>query len=55
MSKHNIGLKTLPLQGLSEPKFRKIIGKNDRLLRYFSVAISVSPMFVLILLSMFLR
>ena len=37
MSKYNIGLKTLPLQGLSEPefygdsvnKFRKIIGKND--------------------------
>ena len=37
MSKHNIGLKTLLLQGLSEPelygdlvyKFRKIIGKND--------------------------
>ena len=37
MSKYNIGLKTLLLQGLSEPqffgdlvyKFRKIIGKND--------------------------
>ena len=36
MSKHKVGLKTLPLQGLSEPefygdlvyKFRKIIGKN---------------------------
>ena len=37
MSKYNVGLKTLPLQGFSEPefygdlvyKFRKIIGKND--------------------------
>ena len=37
MSKYNIGLKALYLQGLSEPefygdlvyKFRKIIGKND--------------------------
>ena len=37
MSKYNLGLKTLLLQGLSEPefygnlvyKFRKIIGKND--------------------------
>ena len=37
MSKYNVGLKTLFLQGLSEPefygdlvyKFRKIIGKND--------------------------
>ena len=37
MSKYITGLKTLPLQGLSEPefygdlvyKFRKIIGKND--------------------------
>ena len=35
MSKYNIGLKTLLLQGLSEPdgdlmyKFRTIIGKND--------------------------
>ena len=37
MSKYNVGLKTLPLQGLSEPEFygdlvyefRKIIGKND--------------------------
>ena len=37
MSKCNVGLKTLLLQGLSEPefygdlvyKFRKIIGKND--------------------------
>ena len=37
MSKYNVGLKTLLLQGLSEPefygdlvyKFRKIIGKND--------------------------
>ena len=37
MSKHNVGLKTLLLQGLSKPefyghlvyKFRKIIGKND--------------------------
>ena len=37
MSKDNVGLKTLLLQGLSEPeffgdlvyKFRKIIGKND--------------------------
>ena len=37
MSKHNVGLKTLPLQCLSEPefsgdsvyKFRKTIGKND--------------------------
>ena len=37
MSKYNAGLKTLLLQGLSEPefygdlvyKFRKIIGKND--------------------------
>ena len=37
MSKYNVGLQTLLLQGLSEPefyrdsvyKFRKIIGKND--------------------------
>ena len=37
MSKYNVGLKTPPLQGLSEPefygdvvyKFRQIIGKND--------------------------
>ena len=37
MSKYNVGLKTLPVQGLSEPefygdlvyKFRKTIGKND--------------------------
>ena len=37
MSKYNVGLKTFPLQGLSEPefygdlayKFRKIIGKID--------------------------
>ena len=37
MSKYNVGLKTLLLQGLSEPefhgdlvyKFRTIIGKND--------------------------
>ena len=37
MSKYNVGLKTLLLQGLSEPefyedlvyKFRKTIGKND--------------------------
>ena len=37
MSKYNVGLKTLLLQGLSEPefygnlvnKFRKIMGKND--------------------------
>ena len=37
LSKYNVGLKTLLLQGLSEPKFygdlvykfRKIIGKND--------------------------
>ena len=37
MSKYNVGLKTLLLQGLSEPefygnlvfKFRKISGKND--------------------------
>ena len=37
MSKYNVGLKTLLLQGLSEPefygdllyKFRKIIGKHD--------------------------
>ena len=37
MSKYNVGLKTLLLQGLSEPEFygdlvynfRKIVGKND--------------------------
>ena len=37
MSKYNVGLKTLLLQGLSEPefygdlvyKFRKVIDKND--------------------------
>ena len=37
MSKYNVGLKTLLLEGLSEPEFywdlvykcRKIIGKND--------------------------
>ena len=40
VSKYNVGLKTLLLQGLSEPefygdlvyKFRKIIGKNDFLI-----------------------
>ena len=40
VSKYNVGLKTLLLQGLSEPefygdlvyKFRKIIGKNDSLI-----------------------
>ena len=40
MSKYNVGLKTLLLQGLSEPgfygnlvnTFRKIIGKNDFLI-----------------------
>ena len=47
MSKYNVRLKTLLLQGLSEPefygdlvyKFRKIIGKNDFL--YHSKKISV--------------
>ena len=42
MSKYNVGLKTLLLQGLSEPEFyedlvyklRKIIGKNDFLLSF---------------------
>ena len=42
VSKYNVGLKTLPLQGLSEPifygdlvyKFRKIIGKNDFLYHF---------------------
>ena len=37
VSQYNVGLKTLPLEGLSEPEFywdlvykiRKIIGKND--------------------------
>ena len=40
VSKYNVGLKTLLLQGLSEPefngdlvyKFKKIIGKNDLLI-----------------------
>ena len=40
VSKYNVGLKTLLLQGLSEPeihgdlvyKFRKMIGKNDFLI-----------------------
>ena len=52
VSKYNVGLKTLLLQGLSEPKFygdlvykfRKIIGKND-----------FCFILVLILISMFLR
>ena len=47
MSKYNVRLKTLLLQGLSEPefygdlvyKFRKIIGKNDFL--YHSKKLSV--------------
>ena len=42
VSKYNVGLKTLLLQGLSEPqfygdlvyKFRKIIGKNDFLYHF---------------------
>ena len=42
MPKYNVGLKTLLLQGLSEPefygdfmyKFRKIIGKNDFLYHF---------------------
>ena len=29
MSKYNVGLKTLLLQGFQMYKFRKIIGKND--------------------------
>ena len=56
MSKYNVGLKTLLLQGLSEPefygdsvfKFRKIIGKNDFpyhfkkiIVRYKKIAYSI--------------
>ena len=29
VSKYNVGLKSLLLQGFSDPEFRKIIGKND--------------------------
>ena len=50
MSKYNVGLKTLLLQGLSEPefygdlvyKFRKIFGKNEIFL-----IISKKKMFVI--------
>ena len=59
MSKYNVGLKTLLLQGLSEPefygdlvyKFRKIIGKNDFpyhlkkiIVRYKKIAYSINVM-----------
>ena len=47
MSKYNAGLKTLLLQGLSEPefygdlvyKFRKIIGKNDFLYHFKKIVV----------------
>ena len=47
MSKYNVGLKTLLLQGLSEPefygdlvyKFRKIIGKNDFLYHFNKIIV----------------
>ena len=47
MSKYNVGLKTLLLQGLSEPefygdlvyKFRKIIGKNDFPYRFKKIVV----------------
>ena len=46
MSKCNVGLKTLLLQGLSEPefyedlyKFRKIIGKNDFLYHFKKIIV----------------
>ena len=58
MSKYNVGLKTLLLQGLSEPefygdlvyKFRKIIGKNDFpyfkkiIVRYKKIAYNINIM-----------
>ena len=47
VSKYNVGLKTLLLQGLSEPefygdlvyKFRKIIGKNDFLYHFKKISV----------------
>ena len=47
MSKYNVGLKTLLLEGLSEPefygdlvyKFRKIIGKNDFLYHFKKIIV----------------
>ena len=47
VSKYNVGLKTLILQGLSEPefygdlvyKFRKIIGKNDFLYHFKKIIV----------------
>ena len=56
MSKYNVGLKTLFLQGLSEPefygdlvyKFRKIIGKNDHfkkiIVRYKKIGYNINVM-----------
>ena len=55
VSKYNVGLKTLLLQGLSEPefyrdlvyKFRKIIGKNDfpyhfkKIIRYKKIGYNI--------------
>ena len=54
LSKYNVGLKTLLLEGLSEPefyedlvfKFRKIIGKND-FPYYFKKIMSVIQRFVI--------
>ena len=53
MSKYNVGLKTLLLQGLSEPefygdlmyKFRKIIGKNDFLYHFKKRIVRYKKMF----------
>ena len=68
MSKYNVGLKTLLLQGLSEPefygdlvyKFRKIIGKNDFpchfkkiIVHYKKIGYNINV--ILFLISMFLR
>ena len=55
MSKYNVGLRTLLLEGLSEPesygdlvyKFRKIIGKNDfpyhikKIIRYKKIGYNI--------------
>ena len=61
MSKYNVGLKSLLMQGLSDPGWAYCgLPGGFRLLRNFSgVAISVSPhicfILVLILISMFLN
>ena len=49
MSKYNVGMKTLLLQGLSEPelygdlvyKFRKVIGKKKISVRYNEIGYNI--------------